>query len=80
MRTREISSANVRPDPSNSRLTIPQTFGVWEVPVGTGGKRYRYGNNPIRGAELTRECGAATRIALYTDRRAAKSRADEMNR
>jgi len=79
LRTHAILPASVRPDTNNPGLTVPRTFGVWELPANTGSKRYRYGNNPVRESELTREYGAAKRIALYTDRDAAKSHASEMN-
>ena len=79
MRDQSISPAATRPDPHNPDWTIPRTYGVWELPVGTGGERYRYGDYPVRGHELMREYGSAVLIALYITRQAAKSHADELN-
>ncbi len=81
MRTGAISPANVRPDPASPGLTIPRTFGVWELLGRTGSRRYRYGNNPVRGTELAREHGSrrVQRLEVYADRAAAKRRADELN-
>ncbi len=60
-------------------MTIPLTFGVWELVIRTRGKRYRYGNNPVRATELAREYGKAAvkLVDLYTDRGAAKSCAED---
>lgn len=81
MRAGTISRASVRPDPTNPGLTIPRTFGVWELLGRTGSKRYRYGNNPIRETELAREHALkqVQRLELYSDRAAAKRHADELN-
>ena len=75
----KISTSDVRPDPDNPNWTRPRSYGVWELPETKGGKRYRYGNYPIRGKELVRDLGAARLIALYTSRVAAKSYADSLN-
>ena len=75
----EISPKRTRPDPNNPGWTIPRTWGVWDIGAKSGGKRYRFGNNPVRGDELKRECGRAQLVALYTRRDAAKSHADRLN-
>jgi hypothetical protein len=75
----EISPDRTRPDPNNPGKTIPKTYGVWDIGPGSSGKRFRYGNNPVRGAELARDHGRAKLVALYTNRAAAKSQADSLN-
>ncbi len=75
----EISPDRTRPDPSNPGKTIPKTYGVWDIGPGSSGKRFRYGNNPVRGAELARDYGRAGLIGLFTNRAAAKSMADSLN-
>jgi hypothetical protein len=66
MNSKEISPNQVRRDPKNPNWTIPRTYGVWELPDGSGGKRYRYGNYPVRGTELERDYKAAKLLsALY---------------
>ena len=75
----EISPDRTRPDPNNPGKTIPKTYGVWDIGPGSSGKRFRYGNNPVRGAELARDYGRAELVALYMNRAAAKSQADSFN-
>jgi hypothetical protein len=52
---------------------------VWELPEGTKGKKYRWGNYPGKGLELDREFGANKRIALYASRKKAKAHTEELN-
>ena len=75
----EISPDRTRPDPSSPGKTIPRTYGVWDIGSGSSGRRYRYGNNPVRGTELARDCGRAKLVALYRTRAVAKSQADSLN-
>jgi hypothetical protein len=75
----EISLERTRPDPNTPGKTIPRSFGVWDLGPRSTGKRYRYGNNPVRGNELLREFGRARLIGLFTNRAAAKSMADSLN-
>ena len=75
----EISPNRTKPDPNNPGKTIPRTYGVWDIGPSSSGRRYRFGNNPVRGTELTRECGQAELVALYGNRAAAKSHADSLN-
>ena len=74
-----ILPADTEADPDKSGLTIPRSFGVWQLPAKTTGKRYRFGNYPIRGKELGRDFGKATLVKLYTSRPAAKAHADKLN-
>ena len=75
----EISPDRTRPDPNSPGKTIPKTYGVWDIGPGSSGKRFRYGNYPVRGAELARDYGRAKLVVLYTNRAAAKSQADSLN-
>ena len=75
----EISPDRTRPDPNTPGKTIPKTFGVWDIGPRSSGKRFRYGNNPVRGVELARDFGRAKLVALYTNREAAKLQADSLN-
>jgi len=79
MREYQIEPSQLRPHPSNNNWTQPKSYGVWELPHGASGKKYRYGNNPIRGIELENEFGRVSLIALYTNRDAAKAHSDELN-
>jgi hypothetical protein len=75
-----LTSDQIRPDPNNPYLTIPRSFGVWAVPSANG-KKFRYGNNPVREYELDREFGKGkvTRIGLFERRELAKAKADSLN-
>ena len=75
----KITPDRTRPDPNNAGKTIPKIFGVWDVGFGSNGRRYRYGNNPVREKELIREYGHARLVGLYTKRAAARSMADSLN-
>ena len=75
----EISPDRTRPDPNCPGKTIPRTYGVWDIGSGSSGRRYRYGNNPVRGTELARDYGRAKLVALYRTRAAAKLQADSLN-
>jgi len=75
----EILPADTRPDPGKPGWTIPRTYGVWELPESSSGKRYRFGNYPVRGKELEREFGEVSLVKLYTARLAAKENAGKLN-
>ena len=75
----EISPADVKPHPNNPSWTMPKTWGVWKLPEGAAGKKYRMGNNPIREKELNIEFGGSHLLVLYTSRIKAKEHADELN-
>ena len=74
-----ILASNTEPDPDNPGLTIPRSFGVWQLPAKVSGKRYRFGNYPARGKDLEREFGKVKLIKLYTARTAARTHADQLN-
>lgn len=80
MKDFQVHPEGIRSDPSNPGLTIPKTFGVWELPKGASEKIFRIGNNPVRGNELTREYGKAKLVALYTSRDQAVEYAHHLNR
>ena len=80
MKDFQVHPESLRSDPSNPGLTIPKTFGVWELPVGASEKIYRIGNNPVRGNELNRKYGKAKLVALYTSRDQAIEHAHDLNK
>ena len=49
----EANPRDLKKHPTHPNWTMPKSWGVWELPEGSNGKRYRYGNNPAKGAELT---------------------------
>lgn len=64
---------------SDGRLTIPRSYGVYALPESAKAtKRFRYGNHPIRGYELTREFGTCRLEALFRERSLAKALADTL--
>lgn len=79
MHPEQVSPSQLRPHPQNPNWTMPRSWGVWELPQRATGKRYRFGNNPVREKELTAEFGKVTLVALYTDRLAAMSHAAQLN-
>ena len=79
MRSDSTSPAQVKPHPSNKNWTQPKTWGVWELPRGANGRKYRYGNYPIRGIELKNESSKVSLVALYLSRESAKDHAKELN-
>lgn len=74
-----ILASNTEPDPDNPGLTIPRSFGVWQLPAKAAGKRYRFGHYPARGKDLEREFGKVKLVKLFTARNAAKTHADQLN-
>ena len=75
----ELSLSDLRKDPSNPNWTIPRSYGVWEIGNSGSSKKYRYGNHPIRGAELSAEFSSVKLVALYSTQAEAKQHADELN-
>ena len=60
--------------------TSPRSWGVYELEsVARGTKRFRYGNHPVRQAELEREFGRVTRIHLFAARSLAAELAGILN-
>lgn len=74
-----IAETDLKPYPGNPNWTNPRSYGVWELPLGSNGRRYRYGNNPIRGNELARAFGRVKLIALSKNRDAARDYANRLN-
>jgi len=75
---RAISPREVR---SDGRLTLPRSFGVYELPSSaTGTRRYRIGNHPVRLRELEREFGPCKLLYLFRQRSDAVAAAASLNR
>ncbi len=74
-----LEPSQLKPHPDNIYWTMPKSWGVWKLPPGAGGKKYRYGINPIRGMELEKEYGRASLMALYSSQVSARLRAVELN-
>ena len=75
-----IKEYELRIDPDNRYLTIPRSFGVYELPENSKGRTYRYGNHPIRKIELEREFGELDVLYIYLSRKEAKEHANELNK
>jgi hypothetical protein len=61
-------------------FTSPKTWGVYEVECLLEGKRFRFGNHPVRQRELSRQYGEARPVGkLYEVRIHAKEAADLLN-
>jgi hypothetical protein len=64
----------------DGRYTLPRSWGVYELPEGAAGKRFRTGNHPVRLEELTREHGTGVNVyALFTDPGLATGLAEVLN-
>jgi hypothetical protein len=51
------------------RYTTPRTYGVYEITSAkNSGRKFRFGNHPVRQNELIREHGKVVFIALFTNR------------
>lgn len=62
---------------SDGRYTTPRTWGVYKVPEG---RRFRFGNHPVRQQELIRQFGEAQLVGnLYKERIDAKEAAYILN-
>jgi hypothetical protein len=61
-------------------LTKPRTWGVYELPDSRRrGRKFRFGNHPIRQQELQRAFGTARLVAIYGKRDLADALARELN-
>lgn len=72
-------------NPSSLKLdgnyTIPRSFGVYRIVVaGNVGKRYRFGNHPVRMNEILSDIGDCETVAIFLDRDDARQLASELNR
>ena len=64
-------------DSANRNYTKPRTWGVFAIPdKSAAGKKYRFGNYPIRQKELEKEFGVVEFIALFEKREDAKTLID----
>ena len=61
-------------------LTEPRSYGVYEIERGgSAGKRFRFGNHPVRLNELERDFGSCSIKAVFLKRDRAKALADYLN-
>ncbi len=71
-------------DPTRVRiagpLTEPRTYGVYRLPASATGRRYRFGNHPVRMRELQREVGPCTLQCLFARRADAREVAHDLSR
>jgi len=74
---KSIDPSSVR---SDGRYTIPRTWGVYQVERLLEGKRFRFGNHPVRQQELIRQYGEAKLVGgLYEARIDAEEAANLLN-
>ena len=74
---RAISPRTVQP---NGPLTMPRSYGVYKLPEHARGTRqHRYGNHPVRMAELEREFGSCHLEFLFLSRNDARAVALALN-
>ncbi len=78
-RRNELLSRAVRPDSVRvvGKYTDPHTYGVYKVEY--AGRRFRFGNHPVREEELIREYGDVTLVALFREREDAEELAKVLN-
>ncbi len=69
-----VSTGSVVPD--GTYYTSPRTWGVYEV---ASGRRFRFGNHPVRQIELKRDLGSVRLILLFSERAPAKALAADLN-
>jgi|AntRauTorcE11898_2_1112593.scaffolds.fasta_scaffold32035_2 hypothetical protein len=75
--SRTISPGDVRSDGS---LTVPRSFGVYELPHSAPGtRRFRLGNYPVRLHELERDFGSCKLLYLFREREDAVAMASVLN-
>ena len=64
----------------DGRLTVPRSYGVYELPVQAGlARRYRMGNHPIRMRELELVFKSCTLLYLFLSRGDAVAVAAQLN-
>jgi hypothetical protein len=73
LQNRMVPEGSLRPD---GFYTSPRSFGVYSVP---SGRRFRFGNHPIRQKELINECGGCYLVGLFLERDDAVSLARILN-
>lgn len=65
---------------TNGRLTNPRTWGTYDLGAhGKDDRRFRYGNHPIRMAELLREHSRSSVVAVFYTRHEAQTLAKMLN-
>lgn len=66
---------------SDGDYTIPRSFGVYRITKqGNVGRRFRFGNHPVRMNEIIRDFGDCEVKALFLDRDDARQLASELNK
>jgi len=66
---------------SDGSYTIPRSFGVYRIiKQGNVGRRFRFGNHPVRMNEIIRDFGDCEVKALFLEREDAEDLARELNR
>lgn len=74
---RSVEARRLKADGS---LTIPRSWGVYELPSRHGSsRRIRFGNHPVRMRELEEEFGSCALQYLFLTRDDAKAVADFLN-
>ena len=77
LESRAVSPLAVKPD---GPLTVPRSFGVYELPPSVSGTRlFRFGNHPVRLHELEREFGSCKLLYLFLARTDAIDMASALN-
>lgn len=77
LQERAISPRSVR---SDGHLTLPRTYGVYELPSTVQNtRRFRFGNHSVRLRELEREFGACKLLYLFEAREDALAMARACN-
>ena len=65
---------------ADGNLTRPRSYGVYQLPRSSDGARtFRFGNHPVRQAELDREFGSSRLIIVFLDRQDAVELAGRLN-
>lgn len=68
----------LKPD---GNYTVPRSYGVYKIKAsGNVGRRFRFGNHPVRMNEIEREYGVCSVEALFADREDAKALTALLNR
>ena len=80
--SKAVDPDTLRSDTSNTRYTVPHTWGVYEIDAakcGPTGKRFRKGNHHIRLQELKREFGEVKVVAVYCQEQLAAKLTELLN-
>lgn len=74
-----ILESQLQSDTNNKNYTIPRSYGVYEITSVMNGRRFRFGNHPVRETELIRQFENIKRIALFLEREKANALASLLN-